>query len=111
MWKTCLYSVVILVIFTVVSVTDAATFSNPIESDSFPKLFNSVASALIIIAIPLAVVAIIFTGLRFVIAGSKGDQGELQKAREVFWWILIGSAIIIGGSLLVNAVVNTIKNF
>jgi Na+-driven multidrug efflux pump len=111
MWKTCLYFVVIFAIFTVSSVTYAAIFTNPIGSDSFPELFNSVAKALITIAIPLAVVAIIIAGLRFVIAGSKGDQAEITQVRKIFWWIVIGSAIIVGGSLLVNAVVNTIKDF
>jgi amino acid transporter len=109
-WKTCLFSIFIIPILAIGSATDAAVFDNPIKAKSFPQLLDAVAKAIITIAVPLAVVAIIIVGLRFIIAGSKGDQSELKNARQIFWWVVIGTAIVVGGALLVRAVVNTVES-
>jgi len=109
-WKTCLYVVLIFVIFAAVPSVLAIEYKNPIEAKTFMDLVLAIADALVIIAVPLAIVAIIFTGFWFVIAGARGDEAGVKKARSMFLWVLIGAAIIVGASLLAKAVVNTIKS-
>lgn len=84
-------------------------FPNPICAQTFLELIQSVAKAVRLIAVPFAVIAIIIVGFRFVAAAAGGKVEEVAKARKLFLWVLIGSAIIVGATILVEAVINTIK--
>lgn len=86
-------------------------FPNPIGSSTFADLVNNIAIAVRNIAIPFAVIAIIFVGFKFITASASGNQAELTSAKKLFVWVLIGTAIIVGASVLAQAVVNTIKSF
>ncbi len=83
---------------------------NPIGSESFLDLINRVAEALRLIALVFAPLALIFAGLKFISAGSAGKEQELTNARKMFFWILIGTAVVVGATTLVNVVVNFAKN-
>ena len=85
------------------------TIPNPIGAQSFEDLIVALADALIKIGSVLAVVAIIIVGFRFVAASASGDTKSLGEVKKLFWWIFIGTAIIVGSSMLAKAVVNTIK--
>lgn len=85
----------------------ALDIQNPIAPvSSFPQLIDRIASALRTIVMPLAIAAIIFVGFKFVSAAASGNQAELTKAKTMLWWVLIGTAIVIGASVLAQAVVN-----
>ena len=84
------------------------TYTNPIggQNDSFTKLLDTVATAIIRVGTPLAAAAIIIIGIRFVIAAASGDQAGISKARTMLWYVLIGTAIIVGSSVIAKAVIN-----
>lgn len=84
-------------------------YPNPICANTFLELIQSVAEAARTIAVPFAVIAIIIVGFRFVAAAAGGKTEEVAKARKLFLWVLVGSAIIVGSTILVEAVINTIK--
>lgn len=109
MWKTPLQRVRKCAIIGIMPIAHAITYPNPIAAQSLPDLITSIADALVFVAVPLAVVAIIIAGFMFVVGGAKGDDGAVTRARQMFLWILIGTAIIVGASILAHAVVNTIK--
>ena len=88
----------------------ANTIPNPINVCSFLDLVKAVANAVIVIATPIAVVAIIFVGFKLVVAAGTGDQSGLQSAKKMLVYVLIGTAIIVGASALAIAVINTIRN-
>lgn len=70
----------------------------------YPSDFiNAVASFLLTIAIPLSVVAIIWTGIQFFFA--QGNETKITNAKKTLKWAIIGLAVVIGA----YAIVATIK--
>ncbi|MCK5591258.1 MAG: hypothetical protein KAI72_04815 [Candidatus Pacebacteria bacterium] len=51
---------------------------------------------------------IVYTGYLFVTA--QGNEQALQKAKESLKWVLIGGAIILGASVLSDAILKTIQD-
>lgn len=85
----------------------ALEIQNPIApTSSFPQLITNIAEAVRIIAMPLAIAAIIFVGFKLTVAAARGDEKGLGEAKKMLWWVLLGTAIIIGASVLAQAVVN-----
>lgn len=114
LWKAQLYTLVIFAMLATAHVAGAVPgeniFPNPIDADDFGELVQAIASALIKIVTPLAVVAIIFTGFRFITASLQGNTGEIAKTKTMLLWVLVGSAVIVGASALAIAAVNFAKN-
>jgi hypothetical protein len=50
---------------------------------------------------------IIFSGFKFVMA--KGNPGDLEKAREMFYATVIGGAILLGAGIITEIVVTTVE--
>lgn len=73
---------------------------NPITSRSFPCLIKVLSEAAITIVVPIAIVAIIFAGLKFVIAGAQGNDSKIAEARKMLFWIVIGTAVVVGSFVL-----------
>ena len=82
---------------------------NPLEKDSFIELINSLASLAMKIGIPVAGIFIIYSGLLFVTA--RGNEEQIKKARQNFFWTMGGTAILLGAKVIVSAISETIKNF
>ena len=80
-------------------------FCNPLAVNSFSALVTTIAEAVLKIGVPLAGAAIIFVGVRFVIAAASGNEGAVTKAKTMLWYVLIGTVIIVGGSVLADAIV------
>jgi len=64
---------------------------------------SAIASFLLTIAIPLSVVAIIWTGVQFFLA--QGNDTKINNAKKTFKWAVVGLAVVIGA----YAIVATIK--
>lgn len=109
MWKSLLFSLVFLAIVLVAYGTGAVAIENPIKANSFPDLIEQIAKAIRTIAFPLAIVAIIFVGFRFVIHSASGNSKGLEEDKKMFFWVLIGTAIIVGASVLATAIVDFAK--
>ncbi len=91
---------------------NAVEYTNPIgaQAQSFPELLKTIAKAIIQVGTPLAAAAIIIIGIRFVIAAASGDQAGLTNARKYLWYVLIGTAIIVGSSAIAEAIINWTQN-
>lgn len=82
------------------------TFPNPLgQTDTVTKLIDSISTAVIQIAMPIAVIAIIIVGLRLLIAGVSGETGKVTETKKMLWWVLIGTAVVVGSAALAKAVV------
>ena len=118
LWKKSLYTLYGSVILLVAPFAYAAcpgsdpanSIPNPLSVCSFLDLVKAIANAVVVISMPIAAVAIIFVGLRLVIASARGDSGEIGKARKLLLYIVIGTVLVVGASSLAIAVINTIKN-
>jgi hypothetical protein len=78
---------------------------NPIAARSFPCLIKTISSAAIQVAVPIAVITIIFVGLRFVFAGLSGNTTKVADARKLLVNVVIGTAIIVGSFVIASAAV------
>ena len=87
----------------------ANCYFNPVSVGTFSELVTAIAKAVVSIGGPIAAAAIIFVGVRFVIAAASGNEGAVTKAKTMLWYVLIGTVIIVGGAALADAVVKFIQ--
>ncbi len=76
-------------------------FKNPITAGTFAQLVEELATAVRDIAIPIVVVFLIYAGFLFVSA--RGNETQLKKAKETFYWTIIGAVVVIGAYALAQA--------
>lgn len=77
---------------------------NPINANTFAQLVESITQIILTVGLPLAAIMIIYSGFLFVTAG--GSEEKLNKAKQSFYWAIIGAAVIIGARVIAGAVVN-----
>jgi len=77
---------------------------NPLKADTFAKLVKSLANILVEIAIPFVVIFLIWSGFLFVSA--RGNEQQLTKAKQTFYWTILGAAVVVGAYALASAVVH-----
>ncbi len=107
-WKTGLrHTLIFANLFIVQGVfAQGTTIPNPIQANNFPTLILTIVNGIMLIGIPLAIIAIIFAGFKFIASATSGNEAGLKEARKMFLWILIGVAILVGARVIAQAVVN-----
>jgi len=55
------------------------------------------------------VLMIIYSGFLFVTA--RGDEQQITRAKNTFFWAIVGGAVLLGAEVLANAIVGTLSNF
>lgn len=85
------------------------TYPNPIEAKNFSDLIKTIAGAVQQIGTLLGTVAIIFVGLRYVIAAASGSAAKIQAATKMLWYVLIGTVVVVGASYLAQVAVDLVK--
>ena len=83
--------------------------TNPGGSKSIPQLVNNIFDAIIQMGLVFVVMAIIYSGLQFVLA--QGDPEKLKKARMVFLYTIIGGVILLGAGVISQVICNTANQF
>ena len=82
----------------------AYEIKNPINSGTFADVVGKIAALVAKIGTVLVVLFIIYAGLLFVTA--RGNEEQLKKAKNAFWWTLVGAAIVVGAYAIAQAVIN-----
>ena len=77
---------------------------NPLKAQNFGQLVENFANLATTVAIPFVVVFLMWAGFLFVSA--RGNPQQLTKAKETFYWTIIGAAVVVGASALAKAVVD-----
>lgn len=81
---------------------------NPIPSiKSIPGLIHSILNGMLTIGIPVIALAIIYSGFLFVSA--RGNPEKITKAKDAFFYTLIGAAILLGSWAIAQMIDTTIK--
>lgn len=81
---------------------------NPLQNIcSFEDFVELLLQAVIRIGLPIAVLFIVYSGFLFVTA--QGDTTKLQKAKDTFFWTVVGVAVFLGSWTLALIVKNTIN--
>ncbi len=83
------------------------TVVNPLGVNSICGLIKALLGAAIAIGIPIAVLFIVYAGLKFVLARGNGER--LAEARTNFLYTVIGIAIFLGAWLLASVIANTVN--
>lgn len=82
------------------------SFINP---TSIEGLIVDILNVFIIIAIPIVVLYIIYSGFQYVTAG--GNQEQIRKATTSLTYSIIGGVLIIGAVTLSKIIENIVKSF
>lgn len=87
--------------------TGMVAVENPLKFNSICGLIKGLLDAAIVIGIPIAVLFIVYAGLKFVLA--RGKSAELIVARTNFLYTIVGIAIFLGSWVIIEVIVNTVK--
>lgn len=93
--------------YNVTGGSSSAKLDNPISVGSFPEFISLLLKIAVQIGFPVAVLFIIYSGFLFVKA--QGNEKDLEKAKKALTWTIIGTAILLGASVLSYAIQNTIN--
>ena len=91
-----------------IAVSAQPKLDNPLTSDSILCFIDDIIGALTYLAIPIIVLFIIVSGFKFVTAG--GNESDLQDAKQMALYTLVGAAIILGADLISSVLINTATN-
>lgn len=80
---------------------------NPLKVDTINEAITFFVNTLIKIAIPVIVIFFIWAGLKFVLA--RGNPTKIEEAKNMFWYTVIGTLLILGAYTITNAIVGTIN--
>lgn len=82
--------------------------TNPLSGvDDITTLLAKILSAIVQIAIPFLVLAIMYVGFLFVAA--RGNPQKLAEARQALFYVLLGALIILGSETLSRVLSGTIS--
>jgi hypothetical protein len=85
----------------VLASSNGTSFSikNPLGSDNLDDLFSKLAGGVLNIAIPVAVLMIVWAGFKYLTAA--GNASKVKEANEILKWTVVGLAVIfIGGGFI-----------
>lgn len=91
---------------SIVYAADTATIQNPIKAENISQLVDFIFSLVLQIGVPIAVIMLIYSGFMFVMA--RGNPEQLKTARTSFMWTVIGTAILLGASVISGVITSTI---
>ncbi len=81
---------------------DPKKLCNPLPTDDFNGLLVQIGVAIRDIAIPIAVIVIIWAGIQFLTA--NGSPEKISTAKKALWYAIIGLAIIFIGTGFVDLI-------
>ena len=88
--------------------SDRYELKNPLKVTSFCALLKLVLDALMIIGLPVAVVFLIITGFRYILA--MGNPGAIKNANQSLMYTVIGIAIFLGAWTIANIIKVTLQS-
>lgn len=84
--------------------------ANPLSSkfNTVGGLINSLMEIFSYVAVIIAVLALIWVGFQFIMA--QGNSERISELKTWFYYIIIGTAIILASRLIVSVVINTLES-
>ena len=80
---------------------------NPLGVKNFCDLVKSLLNIVLAIGVPIAVLFLVWSGFRFILA--RGNPTELALARKNFMFVIVGIAIFLGAWTLATVISATIQ--
>lgn len=86
----------------------AGGVTNPLSFKTLQAFFEALLKFLAMLAVPFIVFMIILTGFKFVTA--QGKPAELETARKMLLYTLIGGMLILGASIIASVIKGTVDS-
>ena len=80
---------------------------NPIGSEDLTTFVDKITATALKIGIPIAGLFIIWAGFKFVTA--RGDETAIKDAKKIFWYTIIGTAVLLAASLIATVLGDTVR--
>ena len=84
------------------------TLCNPLQFNTISGFLDAMLGALVIIATPIVVLMLVYSGFLFVSA--QGNPEKLATAKKAIMWTIIGAVVVLGASVLASAIEGTVDN-
>ena len=81
--------------------------TNPLKYNTFTELISGITQAFIAIIAVIGGLMLAIAGVLFVT--SSGNESRLKKAKDAFWFGVVGVAIALGGAGLISVIDKTIN--
>ena len=111
-YKKIFANVFVFAFLTFPFFAQALQITNPIPPEanvnSITDLIRIILDAVTLVAIPIIVLAFVYSGFLFIKA--QGSGNELKEARGYFMNVVIGAAIILSANVIFKVVEATIKS-
>jgi hypothetical protein len=91
-----------------VAVNLSAELDNPLGVKSITELITNLLKIVAELGAIICVFFIIYSGFLFIKA--QGNEGELTKAKSVFFWSVIGTAVLLGASVVAEIITGTVES-
>lgn len=82
--------------------------AKPITLSNLVNIAETLVDVFISVAALIMMGGIVYTGLQMILA--RGDQAAFAKAKQQLWYVIIGSAVILGVGLIMNTIANFAKD-
>ncbi|MCW9054665.1 MAG: hypothetical protein OQJ98_01625 [Candidatus Pacebacteria bacterium] len=106
--KKIFQSIIAAAVFLPYSVAAATGLKNPLRNiNNFEDFVELLLEAVIRIGLPIAALFIVYSGLLFVTA--QGSEDKIKKAKDVFFYTIVGVAVFLGSWTLAKVIQSTIK--
>ncbi len=86
---------------------DTICIDNPLEAETITEVINAIIGLLKIIALPLAMIMIIWGGIQVLTAA--GSEDKLSQGKKTITWAVIGLAIVYAVSFIVGIIEELLK--
>lgn len=80
---------------------------NPLKVSTVEGAVSFFVNTLLKLAIPFIVLFFLWSGFKFITA--QGNPTEIGKAKNMFWYTIIGTLLILGAWAITNAIIGTIN--
>lgn len=98
----------VLINFLIFSHASAAvSFRNPIRATDIRQLVKDILDVVVEFGAVIVVFFLVYAGFLFVKA--QGDPGGLKKAKETFFWTIVGGMIVLGAHVISQVIQNTVN--
>ncbi|OGZ06948.1 MAG: hypothetical protein A2942_01285 [Candidatus Lloydbacteria bacterium RIFCSPLOWO2_01_FULL_50_20] len=95
--------------WAVVAHAQTSMYQNPITYGgirTIPDLLIAIVDLVFLIAVPIIVIFIIYSGFLFVTSGD--NEANIKKAKTVFMWTVVGALVLLGAKAISAAIQSTI---
>ncbi len=83
------------------------SFPNPIKSTDIRDLAKKLLDVVVEFGAIIVVFFLVYAGFLFVKA--QGNESEISKAKETFFWVIVGGMIVLGAHVLSRVIQNTVN--